>query len=591
MASPDPTTGFCPHCEDHAGPVGELCPERLCARKGYHHIHADQLKAARTEADRKGIEIDPMLGKRIAKYILVGKLGEGGMGAVYLGLQMPLRRVVAVKLILAADLDELSLKRFAREAETMASLDHPNIVKLYDFGPEDYKAAMPFMVLEVVHGRPLRDEMSERRKAGHPWSPDEVRRLSYQVLSGLETAHRAGLVHRDIKPDNIMLQSIVGDPNHVKILDFGLAKAVEQLKGAEKLSKTGLLVGTPSYMAPEQFMVQRATEIDYRVDLYAVGVIAFEIIMGQKPFAGRTWKEIASLKLSPNYRPQDDVIGATLPPALNHFLSRSLAREPDLRFQNAMEMYHALDEALNGPLPASMRHAEAATDAGPPTRTPPPASGLNQPSAQIVAPARTPSPAPRPRDPSSSDSGALASAALHEELAARSRGLLIWIAAGVIMLAIALWTAVLLIKPATKAPAKPAPAPTQDTATARPDAKPGRPVEQIGAPKARTAGEAHPAPPAQGAEPAGSARAAAPAPSHAIKGQPPVKATAPPSSPPPPAATEAATREPAEPKVTKPAERPSARKDEPARRKPAPAKPRKKKKVQKELDGLLDMDL
>ena len=346
MEQHDRNIGICPHCDETKGGVGDPCTNRLCNKKGYHLIRSDQMTKAREEAERKHVDVDPILGKRISKYILVGKLGEGGMGAVYRALQMPLRREVALKIISASDIDDIALKRFAREASAMSLLEHPNIVKLYDFGPENSKESMPYMVLELVSGRTLRQEMEKRRREGSGWKHDDLRKLFKQVLSGLETAHRAGLFHRDIKPDNIMLTTIVGDSNHVKILDFGLARAVEQLQGIEKLSKTGMLMGTPAFMAPEQFLVQKTGDVDYRVDLYATAVLMFELLLGKKPFVARTWKEIASFKLSPNYSPLRELQGMVVPKRIEVFLTKALAREPEERFQNAMEMFEAFDQML-----------------------------------------------------------------------------------------------------------------------------------------------------------------------------------------------------------------------------------------------------
>ena len=333
--------------------------------------------------------------------MLVGKLGQGGMGAVYAGLQMPLRREVAVKLITAEDVDEVSLKRFGREASTMAALDHPNILKLYDFGPEDAGASQPFMVLELVQGRELHDEINARRERGEAWTVDEVRRLAYQVLSALETAHRAGLIHRDIKPQNVMLTRIVGDDNHVKILDFGLAKAVELFHDVEKLSQTGQALGTPAYMAPEQFDVKRMGEIDERIDLYAFGIILFEIFMGKRPFRGSTWKDIAIAKLSPAYDPLTEVSNLGLSEGLRRFFETALARDAGQRYPNALAMYQALDEVLQAEVPVGLRRAAESGEEAPALRTPAPVMLAAPPAAREAAappPRAVTPPAPAPAE-------------------------------------------------------------------------------------------------------------------------------------------------------------------------------------------------
>ena len=727
MEQDDRTLGVCPHCEETQGAVGEPCKSRLCQKKSYHLIRTDQMEKAKAEAERKHCEIDSLLGKRISKYILIGKLGEGGMGAVYRALQMPLRREVALKIISAPDVDDIALRRFAREASAMSLLEHPNIVKLYDFGPEDYHESMPYMVLELVTGRTLREEMEKRRRAATGWKTEELRRLFEQILSGLETAHRAALFHRDIKPDNIMLTKIVGDQNHVKILDFGLARAVEQLQGIEKLSKTGMLMGTPAFMAPEQFLVQRAGDVDYRVDLYATGVIMFEVLLGKKPFVARTWKEVASFKLSPAYHPLQELEGLAIPKPIEAFLTKALAREPDERFQNAMEMSEAFALAIRGESPAVpyrgarlqqtialpktdegefrarglLRPPSRSRDGVPPTdgsdnrplqpemidgtadpvphvgsqelqrvvpgstkvvrsttrplsageataglspsvpppnapqrsvallapatETHPPAPEAPPPAQEAPAPAReTPPPAQSPRHQAASPSRAIldlepprSSAFDNDPFPNFGRRKLVGVAVVVVLLAIAAWTSVWIVKrnrvvaPATEVPRQTAPgpeAPSQPSGVAAPSktAKPpdaGRDEldkRDLETPQTNAPTAAHPATPMEPAPSTAPAEPVPPMPAPlpvaapaAPEGTPPSKTSPPttsnPSTSPPglPAASKAVTAgKPAPKPMPKPAPKPAPGRAAKPKPKPAP----KKNSVSKELDEMLDMD-
>jgi serine/threonine protein kinase len=332
---------ICPSCEAAGGELASPCDNIVCRKNGIHFIPLESYRRRASAASRSGQRIDSEVGRLVAgRYLVTEKLGQGGMGAVYLALQLPLRREVALKMILGLELDEDARQRFEREATSISILYHPNIVGLSDYGI-DGETRAPFMVLEYVKGgRTLEDLMEERARRGDGWRNDEIAGILVQVLSGLAVAHRSGLVHRDIKPANIMLVGVEGNPNFVKILDFGLAKALQDIPGMTTLTVKGAVLGTPQYMAPEQ--VASKEDIDHRCDLYAVGAILFEMATGLPCCSGRTTNEIFYTKLSPGFDPFTSVPAGSLSPALEEVLRKALAKEPSERYGSAGEMKAAL---------------------------------------------------------------------------------------------------------------------------------------------------------------------------------------------------------------------------------------------------------
>ena len=329
------TAGACPSCAGR-GAIGEPCEERGCRRRGYCFVPPEW--AGELDPDAAGA-LDAMVGRRIDDYLVVDTLGAGGFGTVYLALQLPVMLKAALKLMqdrqqepaLAAAL----LRRFEGEARALARLSHPNVVRLLKYG---LWSDAPYMVMEYVDGgRTLAAEVARHAVAGRPLPTTLVAHVLRQVLHGLEAAHRTGIVHRDIKPDNVMLQEVVGDPYHVRLVDFGLAKFVEER------SSTSILLGTPMYMAPEQ--LDRA-EVGPHTDLYATGVMAFELLTGRRPFASRTHQEILRQKVDPMYRPTAVLRDLGLPPEVLAFFDRALARHPEGRYRSADEMRDAFEAAV-----------------------------------------------------------------------------------------------------------------------------------------------------------------------------------------------------------------------------------------------------
>jgi len=265
------------------------------------------------------------------RYRLGEQLGQGGMGVVYAAVQESLARPVALKVlqpVLAQNAD--SLLRFKAEAERAGRLAHPHIVQILDFGHEPSTSA--WIAMELLRG----ESLGARIDRGGI-SEAEVVRIARETLSALEAAHGANLVHRDLKPDNIFLADVPGIGTSVKVLDFGIAKLLDG-DAASKLTATGMLIGTPLYMAPEQ---ARGDDIDQRADLYALGAVLYETLTGRPPFIGKNYHALLFSVLSETpkpiatYRPD-------ISPALAQVIARAMAKLPSERWQSAHEMAEAL---------------------------------------------------------------------------------------------------------------------------------------------------------------------------------------------------------------------------------------------------------
>lgn len=310
---------------------------------------------------------DPLIGTIISgRYRVDSLLGSGGMGAVYLVQHTQLRRRFALKLLHkeTCKIPEV-VARFEREAMAAANIDHPNIAFATDFGRTE--AGEFFLVLEYIEGQRLRDALAS--------GPIEVRRAVHilrQVASALRRSHELGVIHRDLKPENIMLVSREGDPDFVKVLDFGLAKVEAQTKimgedgPGQALTKHGKVFGTPKYMAPEQCV---SGAIDGRTDLYALGVILYEMLTGVNPFSAKDLVGIIRNQLAMPTPPIKDVAPAVrVPPALEAVVMRLTEKQPEKRFADAAELLAALtDEKLQG-------GAASPVAGGPAPRSAPPVS-------------------------------------------------------------------------------------------------------------------------------------------------------------------------------------------------------------------------
>ncbi len=269
----------------------------------------------------------PGTGRRLGKYEIQGEIGRGGMATVYKAFDPDLQRPVALKVLsphLASS--EQVMRRFEREATTAANLKHPNIVVIYDVGSAE---GFHFLVMELLEGRTLRDEIQARgalpaARAGY---------ITGQLASALDYAHQHGLVHRDVKPGNIIL----GADDHVTLTDFGLVRATHGVQ----LTEAGVAVGTLDYMPPEQL---RGEDVDWRSDVYSLGVVVYECLTGHVPFGGDT---PYAMMLKVLYDPPSLEGLAGLPPDVGRVLMQVLSKSPAERYNSAGEFSMALYRALS----------------------------------------------------------------------------------------------------------------------------------------------------------------------------------------------------------------------------------------------------
>ncbi len=291
-------------------------------------------------------------GSRLGPFEILAPLGAGGMGEVYLARDTRLERTVAIK-ILPAHLSEqpASRERFEREARTISSLNHPHICQLFDVGSQE---GIAYLVMEHLEGETL----AERLGRG-PLSMDQVLRHGIEICEGLEQAHRKGVVHRDLKPGNIMLTK-----TGAKLMDFGLAKPAAPLGDAsafetrgQPLTQEGALVGTFLYMSPEQV---EGSEVGARSDIFSLGAVLYEMACGRRPFQGKSALSVASAILEKEPEPITALKPAT-PPALDYAIRTCLAKDPEKRWQTARDLAHQLrwiaagDSAAGAPEPAGGR--------------------------------------------------------------------------------------------------------------------------------------------------------------------------------------------------------------------------------------------
>jgi eukaryotic-like serine/threonine-protein kinase len=270
------------------------------------------------------------------RYKLERPIGQGGMASVHLGCDVELDRPVAVKLIGEALADDESFRaRFLREARIAAGLSHPNVVQIYDVG-EEY--GRPFIVMEYVEGETLAQELA---RAG-PLPPAEAVAQGVDVCAGLEHAHAAGLVHRDIKPRNLLRRS----DGVVKITDFGIAHAGD----GTRLTETGSVMGTAAYIAPEQATGEKVTAA---ADLYALGAVLYELLTGTPPHGTGPTTELLARHRHATVTPVRN-LAPDVPPALETIVMRCLARDPRYRPSSAAALAHALADAVEAPATLSL---------------------------------------------------------------------------------------------------------------------------------------------------------------------------------------------------------------------------------------------
>jgi serine/threonine protein kinase len=446
-----------------------------------------------------------VIGKVLAgKYRIDGFLKRGGMGAVYRGTHLMLGKPVAIKLInpelvTSADI----VDRFQREAKAAANLTHPNIVIVHDLGQTTEGEL--YIAMELVGGRSLKQVIKE----DGPMDPARAVRLMKAMCSALALAHRNGVIHRDLKPQNIMITEDSEGNEMPKILDFGIAKTFEPDSTA--LTATGTVIGTPQYMSPEQ---AKGMAVDMRSDLYSLGIILYEMLVGKVPFDDSSVPAVLVKHLSEMPAPPRQ-LRSDLSPAIEAVVLRTLEKDPEKRFQSAEELSRGLEQALSGatppptPIPATENNvptvAETAVMGG---ATPKASTRPTVPVGQ----------APSPRPPDSRTS---------------NRGLWIGLAALVVLLVLgALW----LMSP--RGPEK--------VTTAEVEAPTGEPAAANNEPS--SSHEAAPSPPVEPAEPVEEAATSEPVPVPA----PPATTSARPVVDPPPAQTEPVVAEEPEPAAVEP---------------------------------------
>ncbi|MBN2359982.1 MAG: serine/threonine protein kinase [Deltaproteobacteria bacterium] len=282
---------------------------------------------------------DPMLNTVVAgRYEVYAKLGEGGMGAVYAARQAPLGRTVALKVLLKQlTEDPIAVKRFEKEALAISRLAHPNTVTIFDFGTTEQ--GLMYIAMEFLEGRSLRQAIEVEA----PMEPRRAVRILAQIARALSEAHNRGVIHRDLKPDNIMLVPTAGEPDFVKVLDFGVAKLrAPQGVDVKTLTQGDVIFGTPRYMSPEQV---NGVMNDSRSDLYAVGAIAYEMLGGCALFDGDSAMKILMAHLQQKPRPFAQLPRpVTVPGALEKLVMRLLVKAPEDRYQTADALLQALDE-------------------------------------------------------------------------------------------------------------------------------------------------------------------------------------------------------------------------------------------------------
>src|SRR6185503_9997095 len=275
--------------------------------------------------------------KRIGRYDIDRVLGEGAMGRVYEGKDTRLHRKVAVKTILKSALDGDSAKeysqRFAREAQAVARLNHPNIVQVFDFAEEGDVA---YIVMELVNGRELKTFFDAKER----FEVKEVVHIMGELCEALHFAHNAHIIHRDIKPANVMIDS----QGRVKLTDFGVARVIDTDRTVSDRTQAGAIVGTPAYMSPEQI---QGNAIDRRTDIFSAGVILYEFLAGAKPFTGSGAWAIAK-KILAEEPPPPSTLNPKVPPHFDAVVAKALAKNADARYQTARDLGYALKRAFDG---------------------------------------------------------------------------------------------------------------------------------------------------------------------------------------------------------------------------------------------------
>lgn len=368
----------------------------------------------------RAVPVDSLVGQVLKEsYRIEEKIGEGGMAAVFRGVQINLQRNVAIKVLMPGLQSTPSvIQRFFREARLLSQLSHPNIVGIIDFGhTED---GLVYMVMEYLIGATLDEVVS-------PVEGLEAARIVHfmrQICTGVASAHRRKLVHRDLKPDNVFVTPSTGEET-VKILDFGIARALEA-EGQPRLTQKGMLMGTPGFLAPEQI---QSLDADARSDIYALGGILFYMVAGRRPFSGDTPHAIFAQQVHHPPEIVGDEFGDLQP--LGDVVLKAMQIDPDERYQSATELADAVE--------ATAIASGLVEDPSRPISTLVPIQSASAQDAE-TAPASTPDPSPTPVEPTRMLRPEDVEAAVAP---GAGRGWLVWVAIGLGLVGLVL--AVLLL--------------------------------------------------------------------------------------------------------------------------------------------------
>lgn len=287
-----------------------------------------------TSSSRK--TADPFIGKHIEKYKIIGKIGEGGMGIVYKAEHIHIGKKVALK-ILREDYTKKQdvVERFKQEARSASIIGHPNIIDVTDFGyTHDGRV---FFVMELLGGEDMATILENDRILDYK----RAIKISRQICHALNAAHKKGIIHRDMKPENIFITDPGTREEKIKILDFGIAKMSVLDQEGRKLTRTGVVFGTPEYMSPEQ---AAGKPVDNKIDIYALGIILYEMLTGKVPFTGDTFMSILSKHIFENVPPLKEACpGLDIPEALEKLIYKCLEKEPENRIGSAEELANILE--------------------------------------------------------------------------------------------------------------------------------------------------------------------------------------------------------------------------------------------------------
>jgi len=324
------------------------------------------------EEDWEASDNDPRLGETVAgRFVINRRLGHGGMGHIYVAEQLPVGRLVALKVLRPEfSRDAKIVKRFEREAMAVSRLSHPNVVMLLDFGQAEDGSC--FLAMSYAEGRSLRAFIRDHT-AGMPM--DLAVDIAAQTARGVAAAHRAGIFHRDLKPENIQITQAAGQDHLVKVLDFGVAR-FHTGKTLTKLTEVGSIIGTPQYMSPEQCA---GKDVDGRSDIYSLGIILFEMLSGDRPFEGTSWNVVMKqLKQPP---PDLARVRPDIPELLVEVVGCCLEKKPDDRYSTVDVLLKDLERVLG--VEQEERSAGARDT-------------LETPLVQATEPDRPPTPQPEP---------------------------------------------------------------------------------------------------------------------------------------------------------------------------------------------------